>query len=297
MSHSRSRNRKHSRRTSSSSSSSYDSHESDCSKPRRRGCGKNRRNEVKESGSSTRHARRTQRGNILHKLAKRVYRMVDEDNRKHIDSKRPSLENTVPPCGCPLNCGAELQKLRDYVNRLHPLLSESNQDTLQQLECFCDIPERLLLEAWTIIGAQKLKELLTDDLLVICARREKRDSKHHQTNSEWPLPPFTSFDELHSNPQPVCGITELWRRSLTELRQLSTEQVKWVLSGSPNANFIALHWDESSKLAAGTTQDDCASNKDTHLDSTSQLNPTNKEADELEMRARAIRSLVNAETM
>ncbi|OON17895.1 hypothetical protein X801_06259, partial [Opisthorchis viverrini] len=130
----------------------------------RRGYGKNRRNEVKGSGSSTRHARRTQRGDIIHKLAKRVYRMVDEDNRKHIDSKRPSLENTVPSCGCPLNCGAELQKLRDYVNRLHPLLSENNQDNLQQLECFCDVPERLLLEAWTIIGAQKLKELLTEDL-------------------------------------------------------------------------------------------------------------------------------------
>ncbi|CAH8438896.1 unnamed protein product [Dicrocoelium dendriticum] len=201
--------------------------------------------DVKLSGHKSKDSGNVNNRVALRKIVKRVYHMVDEDRQRSSTAQKhenEKVQSLVPDCGCPNNCGPELQKLREYIANLHPSLVNSSVN-MYELDQLVDTPERLLSEAWITTGASKLRELMPEDLLAICSRREKRGSKHPSgsyyantlsvANS---LPPFTSFCESQS--QPDCGITEFWRRCLFELFELSPSEIKLVLSGVGDLSSI-----------------------------------------------------------
>ncbi|KAA3670295.1 uncharacterized protein DEA37_0010672 [Paragonimus westermani] len=172
--------------------------------------------------------------------------MVAED-RQHRSNENTveAVPKDVTSCGCPKDCGVELNKLRSYVNNLLPLLSQGHDSELHQLEYFVNAPEQLLLECWTVVGAVQLRSLVSKDLMDICVRREKRRLKYslmsrdtEKVDPAISAPPFVSFEDANSQPQQSCGVSELWRRCLEELRDLSPEQIKLVLSGSSDVTSI-----------------------------------------------------------
>ncbi|KAF6774692.1 hypothetical protein AHF37_06016 [Paragonimus kellicotti] len=174
--------------------------------------------------------------------------MVAEDRQhRSIENTVETVSKDVTSCGCPKDCSVELNKLRSYVNNLLPLLSQGHDSELHQLEHFVNAPEQLLLECWTIIGAVQLRSLVSKDLMDICVRREKRRLKYSLTPRDTEkvdpvafLPPFDSFEDADSQSEQTCGVSELWRRCLEELKDLSPEQIKLVLSGSSDVISIPL---------------------------------------------------------
>ncbi|KAF5397866.1 hypothetical protein PHET_09177 [Paragonimus heterotremus] len=250
MSHSHSRSRKDNK---------HNSHSTNNSSGRHRHTAKN--NEVQKHGrhncKSLERSGSHKHSSALHKLTKRVHHMVAED-RQHRSNENTveTVSKDITSCGCPKDCGEELNKLRTYVNNLLPLLSQSHDSELHQLEHFINAPEQLLLECWTIIGAVQLRSLVSKDLMDICVRREKRRLKYsiisrdtEKVDPAASVPPFDSFEDANSQFEQTCGVSELWRRCLEELKDLSPEQIKLVLSGSsdaisippPRCNFAKQH--------------------------------------------------------
>ncbi|CAL8080143.1 unnamed protein product [Calicophoron daubneyi] len=164
------------------------------------------------------------------------------DDKKHKNPNNGTVKQEASPCGCPNDCSSELQKLRDYIADLMPVLGKGGSNSsLQQLEHFITDKSKLLSEAWVAISPEHLRGLISTDLLAICARREKRNVKHpplienHEhadlLQSE---PPFLSFGESQS----TCGLTELWRRCMLELIELSDDEIRWILADSPHVESI-----------------------------------------------------------
>ncbi|THD19903.1 hypothetical protein D915_008907 [Fasciola hepatica] len=192
---------------------------------------RHKRSERKSSHSSSQNP-------ALHRLHKRVSHMVHKD-RKRKHSIEPLQESKLPSCGCPNNCEPELEKLRKYVNSLIHLLPKNGvESSLCQLEHLVSNPVNLLSEAWITLGASHLRDLVSVDLLAICARREQRDKRHslpdNATNNETATfrssPPFLSLDSEFSE-NVTAGVRELWKRSLQELSELSEGEIQAVLSG------------------------------------------------------------------
>lgn len=184
-----------------------------------------------KSRSSNQHS-------ALRQLRKRVSHMVHEDRRhKHSGEKIQELQ--LPSCGCPNNCEAELEKLRKYINGLLHLLPKDSSDlSSYQLDHFVNNPIDLLSEAWITLGASHLRDLVSANLLAICARREQRDKKHSLSDKDAKIapavyrssPPFLSLEDEFSE-NVTAGVRELWKRCLLELSELSEVEIQAVLSG------------------------------------------------------------------
>ncbi|VDP92872.1 unnamed protein product [Echinostoma caproni] len=216
--------------------------------------------------------------------------MVHKDRHKQSDELQPEAV-LVTTCGCPNNCEAELRKLRDYVNSFQPLLSnEGDLPTLYQLDHFATSPVSLLSEAWVTLGPSHLRDLVSSELLAICARREQRDrdqclsnrDEKDRTNEYMNTPPFLSL-EAENSCVITAGVKELWKRSLRELNDLSESEIKAVLSGtlgdfskSPAKAANSNHAPNESDKSNSSSNWPCVSNENFDLSETNPVSILNE---------------------
>lgn len=160
-------------------------------------------------------------------LTEKIHKMVTADQKRSRTGscKRAAKDSSI--CGCPYNCGEDLQKLRQEISEFYSEFSDGFANKpVQQLEHFLNDCSRLLSEAWTSIGLEKVLDLVSSNLLSTCVRRERRAAKHesHKLKPSSSIP----FDVTQIKP----GLSELWQRCLYELNQLSDDQILNILNGS-----------------------------------------------------------------
>lgn len=216
----------------SSSSSSNEKHRTYHTKPH----GRSHRKKVKKKSVNRNASNSRQKDKILN-LTQKVCNMVDADKKRNRSERH---KNKLASCGCPYNCEDEILALRNSIENLRSGLSLCHKERpIFQLDHFIDDHYQLLSEAWISIGPSKLKDLVSANLLSICARRERRDMKHSSDkNSKVSciVQPYVSFDGSDYQ----LGISELWHRCIQELNDLSIDQIKAILSGTVNLDPVEL---------------------------------------------------------
>lgn len=163
----------------------------------------------------------------LDKLSQKVSSMMNTMKKRN--RERPKSVKLL--CGCPYDCSSEIKKLKQDIADLESGLNSKFSDKpIYEISHFKNNPLQLLCETWLSIGKSKLGNLVSPNLLFICARREKRDQriKKHSKDPCFRSCPFISFD--HSDSE--FGVLELWRRCLQELEELSSDDFNKIVDGS-----------------------------------------------------------------
>ncbi|CAH8500152.1 unnamed protein product [Schistosoma bovis] len=235
----------------SSSSSSNEKRKTYHTKPHSR----SHRKKVKRKSVNRNASNSRQKDKILN-LTQKVCNMVDADKKRNRSEKH---KNKLTSCGCPYNCEDEILTLRNSIENLRSGLSLCHKERpIFQLDHFVDDHYQLLSEAWISIGPSKLKDLVSANLLSICARRERRDMKHSSGKNpkvSCVVQPYVSFDGSDYQ----LGISELWHRCIQELNDLSIDQIKAILSGTMKLDPVELvrHPSNKSEIVS-SEKDNCS---------------------------------------
>ncbi|XP_018650602.1 hypothetical protein Smp_122790 [Schistosoma mansoni] len=296
----------------SSSSSSNEKHKTYHTKPH----GRSHRKKVKKRSVNRNASNSRQKDKILN-LTQKVCNMVDADKKRNRSEKH---KNKLASCGCPYNCEDEILALRNSIENLRSGLSLCHKERpIFQLDHFIDDHYQLLSEAWISIGPSKLKDLVSANLLSICARREpilsgtvnldpvelvrNPGNKSEIANSE--------KDNCSHSPKPnsVCKMTSEMQFHDAD----STTALCSVLENQFDIQKATDHGIISDKLHTNsesfTKSWSCTSPKDVrteekhstgetcHIsDSKDLVDLVHQEITELEMRARAIRAMLKTKS-
>uniref|UniRef100_A0A0V0JCT7 Uncharacterized protein n=2 Tax=Schistocephalus solidus TaxID=70667 RepID=A0A0V0JCT7_SCHSO len=236
----------------------------------------------------------------IQKHSSRKLRPKKSSHRSHSRSRSGSSSSTS-------SRKRELRALRDSIKalRANPHLRDLSEP-IHPLEDFISSPKKLLSEAWCAVGLDELLNLVPLSLLDSCRRRER---KHPPRSSCLPSnwPPFPASE--CSRGQYVRGLSDLWCRCLEELERIPQTELAPLMSGDKDPFSIVVASDpmalvdQSVQVTFTNTEAPRPSSVEGPClhpaDSTTNViepaaqDAVQKEILELEMRARAIRAMLN----
>ncbi|BHF58371.1 hypothetical protein SprV_0100132300 [Sparganum proliferum] len=236
----------------------------------------------------------------IHKHSGRKPRPKRNSQRPHSCSRSVSSSSTS-------SRKRELRTLRDSIKalRANPHLRDLSKP-VHPLEDFISSPKTLLSEAWYAVGLDELLNLVPLSILDSSRRRELKHPPHSRClPPTWP--PFPVND--CSRGQCVRGLSDLWCRCLEELELISQTELASLMSGDKDPFSISVTSDAKTLISQSvqTTSSNSVAPRSSSgegprfhpADSTTNVtepaahSAVQKEILELEMRARAIRSMLN----